>query len=505
MTTLSSRGAGETINRDLEQRYDTVAYAAQANPQSHPTHLATVATLLGLAPPAVRTARVLEVGCSDGANLLPMAAGLPDARFVGIDLSGQAIGEARRGAEALSLSNVAFLQQDLATLAVDEPFDYVIAHGFYSWVPAHVRDALFDLARRRLAPSGILFVSLNVYPGCHVREAAWQMLHHHVDAIADPHARMDAARAFARLLAEPHVTQTETDAFLRNELTRIANTTDSALFHDDLAVPNEPVYFHQFAAHLARYDLAYLAEAKLSMMTAAGLTPNMQQFVAGLDRLAREQYLDFARLRRFRQSLACRADAVPSGLDPTERAAGMHVAASMPLVRAAAEGRAFAEELPVGDANAHAARRLLQWLVAQSPRIVPVAEAVAWQRQNAADDANAARPAAVLLAEACYAGTADLFTHPPGLAPAAGERPIASPVARWQARRQSNLTNLRHEPLRLDDPVALAVLVLLDGTRTRSEVAAMLAPLLPDAERHDAQRRLATYLSQFALHGLIVA
>ncbi len=395
--------------RELAHKYDAVAYAAQANAQSHPTHLATVATLLGLSPPPVATARVLEVGCSDGANLLPMAAGLPNARFVGCDISGQAIALAKRGAQELGLANVTFLQRDLASLADDpEPFDYVIAHGVYSWVPAPVRDALLALARRRLARNGVLFVSLNVYPGCFVRQATWGMLHHHVDGIADPKARLDQARAFAALLAEGGVAQTETDGLLRQELQKLANQTDSALFHDDLAVPNEPVWFHEFAAHLARHDLAFAGEAKLSMMTAAGLTPRMQQFVAGMDRLQREQYLDFARLRRFRQALACHADAPTSGLGAAERAAPMHAAATMVLVRAAAEGRAFANA-PGDDPNARAMHHLLRWLVAQAPRVVPVAEAAERLAADAPEDARAARPAAALLAEACYAGTVDLF------------------------------------------------------------------------------------------------
>lgn len=491
-------------NRELAQKYDTIAYAAQANPQSHPAHLATVATLLGLAPVPVATARVLEVGCSDGANLLPMAAGLPGARFVGCDISGHAIARARRGAQELRLSNVTFVQEDLASLVDDtEPFDYIVAHGVYSWVPAAVRDALLTLAQRRLSRNGVLFVSLNVYPGCHVREAAWGMLHHHVDGIADPRARLDAARALAALLAEPGVTQTETDAFLRQELSRLATQSDSALFHDDLAVPNEPVYFHEFAAHLARHDLAFLGEARLSMMTPAGLTPRMHQLISGMDRLTREQYLDFARLRRFRQSLAIRGDAVTTGLPPAQRAADMHAAAAMSLVRAAAEGKAFAEA-PPDEPNARATRRVLQWLVREAPRIVPVAEAVAWLSQQAPGDAAAARPLPALLAEQCYAGTVELYTHPPALAAVAGERPQASPVVRWQARGQPSVTNLRHESLRIDDPAALALLVLLDGTRTRDELAAALGAQLPEAERAQVAERISAYLSHFALHGLLV-
>ena len=392
-------------NQDLERKYEAVAYAAQSNALSHPRHLATVATLFGLAPPEV-------VGC---------------------DLSGSAIADARRAAQELGLSNVTLLQQDLSTL-IDDPegFDYIIAHGVYSWVPAAVRDALLTLAARRLSRNGVLFVSYNVYPGCHVREAAWQMLHYHVDHLADPRAQLDAARAFAALLAEPGVTQTETDAVIRQEFRKLAAQTDSALFHDDLALPNDPVYFHEFAAHLDRHDLMFVAEAKLSMMTAAGLAPRMQQLVHGMDRLVREQYLDFARMRRFRQSLACRADAA-SGSEGVSRVSAMHVAASMTLVRAAAENKAFNDETGTADVNVRAARKLLQWLVSQAPRIVPVAEVAAWQNEHAPEDIAVARSVPVLMAEACYAGTVELYVEPPALA---ADAPVVEQVIDQYFERQ---------------------------------------------------------------------
>ena len=495
----------QTANPDLARKYDAVAYAAQANALSHPRHLATVATLFGLAPAPVATARVLEVGCSNGANLLPMAAALPDARFVGCDLSRHAIAEARRGAAELGLANVTLHERDLATLAEDpDEYDYIIAHGVYSWVPPGVRDALFALAARRLARNGVLFVSYNVYPGCHVRQAAWEMLHHHVDAIAEPRAKLDAARALAAVLAEPGVTQTGTDALLRQELRRLSTQTDSALFHDDLAVPNDPVYFHAFAAHLARHGLAFVAEAKLSMMTAAGLAPGVQALVSGRDRIEREQYLDFARMRRFRQSLASRADAPAADDGHAARVAGMHAAASMSLVRAHAEGKAIADPA-AQDHDVRAARRLLQFLVGAAPRIVPVAEVAAWQRAHARDDVGVARPVEELLLDACFAGSVDLYVHPPAFAAAPAEKPCASPVVRWQAARQPAVTNLRHETLQIGDPFALRLLVLLDGTRTQAALAEAMAPGLPAAERAGAGARVATCLAQFAMHGLLVA
>ena len=67
--------------------YDEVPYDNLAFAQTHPDRLATTARMFGLEPPPIATARVLELGCASGGNLIPMAFNLPDGEFVGIDLS----------------------------------------------------------------------------------------------------------------------------------------------------------------------------------------------------------------------------------------------------------------------------------------------------------------------------------------------------------------------------------------------------------------------------------
>jgi 2-polyprenyl-3-methyl-5-hydroxy-6-metoxy-1,4-benzoquinol methylase/methyltransferase-like protein len=490
----------EGSNQILAQRYDAVAYASRSNALTHPGHLATVATLFGLAPPAVATCRMLDVGCSDGANLLPMAAALPEAQFVGCDLSGQAIEIARASAAELGLRNVTFLQQDLASLPASlGTFDYITAHGFYSWVPPEARESLLALASTRLAGSGIMFVSYNTYPGCHMRAAAWEVLQYHVKGLADPRDKLTAARTLAALLAEPGAVQTETDQVLRDEFRKLATQPDSALFHDDLAEINQPFYFHEFAAALHRHQLTFLAEAKLSMMTAAGLSPRVQQYVMNMDRLTREQYLDFAKVRRFRQSLVCRADAPVAATDTAARVRALHVAASMALVRSAAEGKAFAGAPATDDPSVHATRAILQFLVSVAPRIVPVDEVRAQVREH---PVAGARPVEALLAEACYAGTVDAYVHPPELAATAPARPLAPAIVRWQAARGGGITNLRHETLQLDDRDAMRLLTLLDGTRTHDDLAQALATG-PGGADTDGSARITAYLAHFAMHGLL--
>ena len=488
-------------NAALAARYDTIPYAALPHPLTHPDRLATVATFLGYDAPSPATCRVLEVGCNEGANLIPMAVSLPQASFIGCDLSGSAIAAGQATIAAIGARNVELRCEDLSTLdpALSQ-FDYVIAHGVYSWVPAAVRDALFALGGARLAPGGVMFVSFNALPGCHARLAAWEMLHQHVDAIADPRERLHAARAFARIVAEGGTPQHAADDALRAELRAIAERNDSQLFHDDLAVPNDPVYFRDFAAHAARHGLAYLAEAELHTMSGAGVSAQARQFLSTLEPLAREQYLDFVRLRRFRQSLLRRADAAPSTRDHAARLMSMHVSADASLLRAAQAGKAadLARELDPASKGAGAVRELLDELVSRAPGSLAVADlaarASAWPR-----------PLELLLRDAYVGGVVNLHVHPPALVTRPPARPRASALARYQATRGEDVTTLTHARVRIPDANARRLLAMLDGTRAVPALVSATAAAWPGGMRQDAAAFVAHALEQFGRLALLAA
>ena len=489
-------------NAALTERYEAIAYAAVPHPLTHPDRLATVATFLGYEAPAPARCRVLEVGCNQGANLIPMAVTLPGATFVGCDLSPSAIEAGRATAAAIGAGNVELRCADLAAL---DPalgsFDYIVAHGVYSWVRFEVRDALLALAHARLAPQGVMFVSFNTFPGCRVRQAAWEMLHQHVDAIADPRERLAAARSMARLIADGGASQHGADDAVRAELRAIAERSDSQLFHDDLAVPNEPVYFRDFAAHAARHGLAYLAEAELHTMSAAGIAPAARQFLGTLDPLAREQYLDFVRLRRFRQSLLRRADAVASARSHAERVAHMHVSADASLVRAAQAGKLadFARDLDPARGGGGPVRRLLETLIEHAPAALPVATA------RAAGEGQWPQPFELILRDAYVGAVVNLHVQPPPLVTAQGPRPRASALARWQAARGEDLTSLGHTRVRVPDPNARRLLNTLDGTRDVAALVTAAAATWPGGVREQAGAFVAHALEQFGRLGLLEA
>jgi len=117
----------------------------------------------------------------------------------------------------------------------------------------------------------------------------------------------------------------------------------------------------------------------------------------------------------------------------------------------------------------------------------------------------AASPRSVeaIIAEACLKGLLMPQLHPPMLVSLAGERPVASAVSRWQAGRGVWVTNLWHETIRVDDQIGLRLLALLDGSRTRTEIAAAMADILPAPGPAAREQRIDEYLHQFGKHGFL--
>ncbi len=156
--------------------YDEVEYPGQVFPQTHPDRLATLATVFGLSPAPPERCRVLEVGCGDAGNLIPIAMGAPGTECIGFDLSATAIAKGQAIANELGLTNIKLSQADLMAYHPDGKFDYIIAHGFMSWVPPPVQERLLQLCRESLAPQGVAMISYNTLPGFHLRRMLREMM-----------------------------------------------------------------------------------------------------------------------------------------------------------------------------------------------------------------------------------------------------------------------------------------------------------------------------------------
>ena len=98
--------------------YDQVAYRTFPRRQTHPDRLAAIARYFGMHPSPPGACRVLEIGCGNGGNLIPLAYYLPRSRFTGIDLAAAPVAEARAMAGDLALSNIELRAGDFARCLV---------------------------------------------------------------------------------------------------------------------------------------------------------------------------------------------------------------------------------------------------------------------------------------------------------------------------------------------------------------------------------------------------
>ncbi|MBV8329248.1 MAG: class I SAM-dependent methyltransferase, partial [Verrucomicrobia bacterium] len=145
------------LHAEATTLYDEVLYPAAVFPQTHPNRLATVAYLRGVNPAPVNRCRVLELACGVGANLTPMACHLPESEFIGIDLAQRPITSGKAFINELGLRNIQLHAMDIRNANRDRfgTFDFIVAHGVYSWVAQPVRERILAICSEMLNPHGV--------------------------------------------------------------------------------------------------------------------------------------------------------------------------------------------------------------------------------------------------------------------------------------------------------------------------------------------------------------
>ena len=482
--------------------YDAVPYSVGAFPQTHPDRLATIATLFRMRPAPPQRCRVLELGCASGGNLIPMAWAMPESTFVGVDLSARQIADGRAVVGELALRNLDLRAASITDLGPElGEFDYVLAHGVYSWVPLAVQEAILDVCRDHLAPHGVAYVSYNCYPGWHARGAIREMLWYHTGRFTDPADRIREAKGLLAFLAESvPPDDAGYGALVRRELALLRMTPDTYLLHEHLEEFNEPLYFHQFAGRAAAKSLQYLGEAQVTAMMSGRFGPDTERTLRAIspDLLHMEQYMDFLRNRMFRQTLLCRAEvALDRALRP-EAVYDFGVASQANAVEPgpdAGDGErrfrgAHEATLTTRDPIMIAA---MEHLGRQWPRPVQFDDLLAVARSaassNGASPSEEARRQLATRLLHCYAsGVVEFSLAPPRFVVEVSERPVASPYARLRARDADRVSNLRLESVGLTAPSRL-VLRHLDGRHDRAALVGLLTDWIEQRGREATPAR----------------
>jgi methyltransferase-like protein/cyclopropane fatty-acyl-phospholipid synthase-like methyltransferase len=439
-------------------------------------------------PAPIEHCRVLELGCGDGANLIPMALQLPGSDFLGIDLASLPIRKGRQQIFDLGLANIRLEEADLMDFpSAGGSFDYILAHGLYSWVPPAVQKKIMEIVQTFLSVQGVAYISYNTLPGGHFRLMLREMMQYHVRKLTSPEKQVSQGASLIKLIAGAQIEPNAYGALMQQEWEhRLSQRTPGAIFHDELGEYNRHFYFHEFMDQAAHHRLQFLAEAEFAEMHPANFQPAVDGLLTQLedDILSRQQYLDFLKGRRFRQTLLCHDSVLIDRNIPPERIMNLLAASCAepsPPLSGETTGGTVQFCGPAGSSITTAHPFIQAALLSLRDNWpLPLSFEVLWERAQARLavqdleiplEAPADRIALAKTLFTCYrGGLLELRGWAPSLSLKPGDRPLASPLARIQALKEDVVTTLCHTSIEISGGLEKKLLQLLDGTRDRSMI-----------------------------------
>jgi SAM-dependent methyltransferase len=475
-------------------------YPSAAISWTHPARLRAWASVHGVGVWSGEAFRYLEIGCGDAANLLPIAAQFPRAELVGVDLDAAAIARGRRAAEAAGIRNVRLVAADLRDFALDAvdvgppggaPFDYVVCHGVYSWVPPDAQERILALAREALAPLGVAYVSYNTYPGWGVRRVIRDVMRDAAGGEGWPVGLRAAKARLGELKRRMVASDHPYNRMLAGEIDLALRKSDGYLIGEHLAEVNEPCYVKDFLARAARHELAFvwdMVPATHEGDVEAALVADL--LASGTSRADAEQMLDVITFRQFRGTLLCHAGvpvAPQPALGPLAEAgffsAMLTPQAEEPLL---GPGKRLAFRTESG-VIIESDRPLLKaallvlseaWPAGMRPQTL-VAASLASLRERGLVDPSSASEALIRetmsdLLALVRRRLVEILPWAPRLAAEVPARPVARPLVRVEAELSPVVTCPTHEPMSLEEPIR-TVIRLLDGTRDARALVAELS------------------------------
>jgi methyltransferase-like protein/protein-L-isoaspartate O-methyltransferase len=497
-----------------ENPYNSVRYPGSAFLQTHPDRLAVLGILFGMNPPDVEHCRVLELACGDAANLIPMAFGLPDSEFVGVDLAAKPVAAAQDRVKRAGLKNIRVERMDLLEL---EPafgeFDYIIAHGVYAWVPEAVQERILAICSANLSANGLAFISYNTDPAGRIRQILREMMQFHEQRAPESKHRVREGKSALETVLKVADPRSPWRSLIENELKLVFDRDERVVYHDDLGECFSPISFGEFVERASRCRLQYVSDASLGELMEPELSPEahaaLNQLAAG-DSVAYQQYLDFAKCRRFRQTLLCHAE-IPLRRDGLlERVKRLLVASPMKFSEAKPDGSAeFANIRGAGTITTNnpvviAALKRLENIWPHAERFEDLANAILPALPETLQrDASDSLVQAVL--KLAVSKLSDLRTHHIPAPKGISEHPTASFLARLMAQEGSRVTTMLHTHVEIEDEEGRKFLELLDGTRDRKALADALARDSSNESRESALAQIDSSLLNFYQMGLLVS
>ncbi len=299
-----------------------IAYASRFHREHSPAWLAATLTALGFPSPPIRASRWCEIGCGDGFGACLLAAANPGTQFTGIDINPDHVAAARRRASEAGLGNIDFHLLDISDGRRQyASYEFIVAHGIFSWVAPQTRDAIMRFAAQSLAPGGVFYLHYMTQPGA-APFAIFQSVFRQMVAAEDGNVER-GIRAGLDLLARLK----EKDAGFFVAHPAAASTLDHLGKEDPAYIAHEYLNDHFAPLHVAEVmekaagmGLSLVGSAtpieNIDTLSVSGSVMPILQETRG--RTLRETLKDFARNQSLRRDLYMKD---PRSLDPASHTA----------------------------------------------------------------------------------------------------------------------------------------------------------------------------------------
>jgi methyltransferase-like protein/ubiquinone/menaquinone biosynthesis C-methylase UbiE len=476
--------------------YDSFPY-----PYTHPISMAALGTVMGLKPAGIEKARILEIGCASGSNIIPIAFDHPHAKVVGVDISKQDIELGQKHIKELGLKNISLLDCSVEDFAKSnkQTFDYVICHGVFSWVAPKTQKAILQLMHDSLDKNGMAYVSYNTYPGWHGLDAFKHMAQYHSKRFDGVEEKITQSYAlFDFLLKGISNKDHPYPKLLKQEIEFIESHPPSYVEQELLGEHHQPLYFHEFIDKIHDYELTYVGDVSLHFMYLENFPEEVRPALKELsnDIIRFEQYADFIANRRFRNSILCKHSEkltlnrnvsphvieplhVFSRLNPSQEADGKTSYKNT-------EGKvAFTTDNPVVVA-------MLQILHEAKGKTIPVKKLVEKTNffLNTKKDKMIEETVLGSLLQLYIGELISLYSASEKHITKHTDKPNLYPFARHQLTFQDWVTNCRHEKVAIGE-FERKILPLCDGTRTERQVVdAFIDKFLSDEANEEDRKKM---------------
>ena len=289
-----------------------VGYTINFFREMTPAWLAFTAVSLGHRPPDLsRPFRWAELGCGNGFTAAVVAAAYPQAEVWAMDFNPAHIEVARDLSQRAGLANLTFIEASFADLAETPAarmpaFDFITAHGVYSWIAPEHRRQITDFVRDRLRPGGLFYNSYNDVVGWAAMLPVRALMR--TVAEATPGTSDEALGPITALigtLREGGAGFFKVNPAVESKLETLQRVDPRYVVHEYLNAHWHPLMFTDVAGEAA--------EAKCSFVGSATLTDNIETTSVPPDLLAafrgirdvrlKETVRDFASAQSFRRDI----------------------------------------------------------------------------------------------------------------------------------------------------------------------------------------------------------